>query len=71
MIEDQEEPIICYNCDQEFVVTSAYGDEAVEFCPFCGSELAEEDEDAIIVDPGYEDDEDEEDDKPGRHDNEH
>lgn len=42
---DEEEPIVCYNCDAEFNVSRTDGsDEAVAFCPYCGYDM-EEDED--------------------------
>lgn len=46
MLEDEEHgPIICYNCDEEFVIHTPYKTEAiVSFCPFCGSEVEDIDE---------------------------
>ena len=48
---------ICYNCDEEFEIKSAYETESeVSFCPFCGSELDyEEDEDDDLDDEDYRD----------------
>jgi len=43
MIEVEQEPHICFECDAEFVVHSAYAeDQPVSFCPFCGSEIEDE-----------------------------
>lgn len=60
MIEHENQPHVCYNCDEEFVVTTPYETEvSVEFCPFCGSEVEgnddtllfdEEDPDSILDD---------------------
>lgn len=37
--------ITCYNCSSEFTVESIYEDDSpVCFCPFCGLELEESDE---------------------------
>ena len=45
MIEQESQPHVCYNCDEEFIVSTPYETEAiVEFCPFCGSDV-EVDED--------------------------
>lgn len=46
MINDEEYgPIICYNCDEEFVIHTPYQTEAiVSFCPFCDSEVEDIDE---------------------------
>jgi rRNA maturation endonuclease Nob1 len=39
MLEQEREPVICYECDTEFVVHTPYEDDQdVSFCPFCGSE---------------------------------
>lgn len=34
----EEDPILCFNCDAEFNVTSSY-DDPIAFCPHCGSEI--------------------------------
>ena len=48
MIEQEKEPHLCYSCDEEFVVHTPYETTAsVTFCPFCGSEV-EEDEDLLF-----------------------
>lgn len=40
MFEREHDPVICYNCEEEFVVHSPYETDAdVCFCPFCGSEV--------------------------------
>lgn len=58
MIEKDQDPHICYNCDEEFVIHTPYDTEAaVSFCPFCGSEV----EDSDIVDEDDFEDFDEED----------
>ena len=39
MLEQEREPVICYECDTEFVVHTPYeDDQAISFCPFCGCE---------------------------------
>lgn len=56
MIEQEKEAHICYNCDEEFVVSTPYETEAtVDFCPFCGSEV-EASEDDLIFDEDEDDD---------------
>jgi transcription initiation factor IIE alpha subunit len=51
MIEQEQEPQMCYECDEEFVVHSSYDTQSqVSFCPFCGSEMDITDEDADEVD---------------------
>ena len=48
---DEEEIILCVNCDAEYTVTKIDDDEQLpEFCPFCGYHL---------VDDEYEDEEEE------------
>lgn len=47
MIEAEQEPHICLECDAEFVVHAVYGEDNVVFCPFCGSEIDEEDLDDL------------------------
>jgi predicted RNA-binding Zn-ribbon protein involved in translation (DUF1610 family) len=50
MINQENEPQLCYSCDEEFVVQSAYETEAiVSFCPFCGNNI-ETDEDILNFD---------------------
>jgi rRNA maturation endonuclease Nob1 len=48
---DTEPKFVCYSCDAEFDILSEL-DEPVEYCPFCGDMILEDDDD---------DDEDEED----------
>lgn len=44
MIEQEQEPNVCFSCGEEFVVHTSYDSAEVSFCPFCGSEIdAEED----------------------------
>lgn len=39
MLEQEREPVICYECDTEFVVHTPYEDDrSISFCPFCGCE---------------------------------
>lgn len=45
----------CTYCDVEFTVTTEDDDEVI-FCPFCGEELFEEDEDDEWFDEDEEDD---------------
>lgn len=45
MIEVEQEPHVCLECDAEFVVHAVYGEEDVAFCPFCGNDIDEEDSD--------------------------
>lgn len=50
---DEEEIILCINCDAEYTVTKIDDEEQQpEFCPFCGFHLIEEE---------YDDDEEDED----------
>jgi uncharacterized Zn finger protein (UPF0148 family) len=46
MLDDEQDgPIICYNCDAEFIVHTPYKtEESVCFCPYCGSEVEGDDE---------------------------
>ena len=45
MLERDEEPLICYACDAEFIVHTLYETESpVSFCPYCGSEVEGEEE---------------------------
>lgn len=47
MLEEESEPVVCFNCEAEFVVHTPYEqEEQVNFCPFCGSEV-EGEEDGI------------------------
>ena len=56
MLEQEQEPTVCYNCDEEFVVQSSYTEEPVVcFCPFCGSELADSDQEDYMDDEEDED----------------
>jgi rRNA maturation endonuclease Nob1 len=42
MIEQEQEPHICFECDAEFIVHTPNEPETpVSFCPFCGSEVEE------------------------------
>lgn len=42
---DDEEIILCINCDAEYTVTKIDDEEQQpEFCPFCGFHLIEEEE---------------------------
>lgn len=35
----------CYECNNEFTVDSSYDtDDTVSFCPYCGSEIEQEEE---------------------------
>ena len=53
LFTDYPNVIICINCDAEFVIQDVSADAGdVCFCPFCGSDLYEEDE------LNYEDDDD-------------
>lgn len=47
MIDDENDgPIICFNCDAEFVVHTPYKmEDPVSYCPYCGSEVEGLDED--------------------------
>ena len=51
MIEQEQEPHVCYECDAEFIVHTPYDDEnMVSFCPFCGSEMEQDPIDCDDVD---------------------
>jgi len=54
-IDEQEDDImLCVECDSEFTITKIDGDsQPVEFCPFCGAHMVEED------DEDFDEDEDE------------
>lgn len=55
MLEQDQEPHICFNCDAEFVVHTLYDmEEEVSFCPYCGSEVESE----------FDDEEEEEEEEP-------
>ena len=45
---DEEEGYICSKCDAEFDITTfeypSKGNDEVWFCPYCGSELEDEDD---------------------------
>lgn len=48
MLEEESEPVVCFECDAEFVVHTPYqrdSSEQVCFCPFCGSEVEGEEDD--------------------------
>lgn len=53
--DDEENIILCINCDAEYTITRIDGEEEQqpEFCPFCGYHLIEEE---------FEDEEDEDED---------
>lgn len=54
MIEKEQEAHFCYECEAEFIIHTPYNtDQLISFCPFCGSEIENLNEDF---------DEDEEDD---------
>lgn len=49
MLGQPDETHTCSDCGEEFTVTSSYDAEPViSFCPFCGAEMEEEDEDDDI-----------------------
>jgi len=53
MLEKDQEPHICFECDSEFIIhTPVESEIPVSFCPFCGSEVepTEEDLDDYIID---------------------
>lgn len=51
MLEQEKEPLMCYECDAEFVVHTPYSDgDQVSFCPFCGAEMEGDDLDEITDD---------------------
>lgn len=40
MLENDQDPHICFECDSEFIVHTPYqDDQMISFCPFCGSEM--------------------------------
>lgn len=56
-------PFNCYECDSEFFVFPAYEDaatNAVSFCPYCGSEIEDEQYEGEDVDDDFFKDIDEE-----------
>ena len=58
MVEREQDPHACFECDADFVVHTAYEmEESVSFCPFCGSEVDNNDnlEDELIFDDEEED----------------
>jgi hypothetical protein len=55
MIEIEQDPIICLECDAEFGVQAFTDEGPVAFCPFCGAEVEGED----IFEEDLFDDEDE------------
>ncbi len=45
MLEKDQEPHVCFECDAEFIIHTPYDvDDAVSFCPFCGSEVESSDD---------------------------
>jgi Zn finger protein HypA/HybF involved in hydrogenase expression len=48
-ILNQDEPISCFNCEAEFTIDTP-DNEPPSFCPFCGSELFEIEEDDDLDD---------------------
>ena len=60
LFDDEPDIIICFNCDAEFTVLPVSVDEdvPVSFCPYCGSDTNEEDEDTSDEDIGSVDSED-------------
>jgi rRNA maturation endonuclease Nob1 len=58
MIEQEQNPHVCFECDSEFVVHTPYNDDQpISFCPFCGSEVeSEEDDDDDEYDDNLDDD---------------
>ena len=60
----ENDPVYCYNCDSEFIVTHVDNyEQDVQFCPFCGSEIESEqiEEEEDLFEDDLDDDEDEED----------
>ena len=59
-LEDKFEEYYCYNCDTEFTVSFYEDDKQASFCPYCGSEIEneEEDEDLEEEDDFLDDDDD-------------
>ena len=57
LFDDEPDIIICFNCDAEFTVNPVSVDEDVPvcFCPYCGSDINEEDEDTSDEDTNSED----------------
>jgi len=56
----EDEPHICFECDSEFVIHTPFdANQPVSFCPFCGSELEDVDEEFDDEDQGrlFEDEE--------------
>lgn len=48
MLEEESEPVVCFNCEAEFIVHTPYERESSEqvcFCPFCGSEVEGDEDD--------------------------
>lgn len=45
-LNEEQEFLVCDDCDAEFSVVSAYEDnEAIAFCPYCGSPFDIDDDD--------------------------
>jgi len=59
----ENDPIYCFNCDSEFIVTQVDSlEQEIQFCPFCGSDIEseslEEEEDLFDDESEDEDEED-------------
>ena len=54
---DANEQYACYNCDTSFEVIIHDGIEPVEFCPCCGVELYNDDDDEEFDDDEFDEDE--------------
>lgn len=51
MIEQQVEPQLCYACDAEFIVYDVVGDsQQARFCPYCGNDVDNEEDDLLFDD---------------------
>ena len=60
----ENDPIYCYSCDSEFIITQVDSfEQEVQYCPYCGSDIESEsiEEDEDLFDDDSEEDEDEED----------
>jgi len=42
---EEENIHLCYSCDAEFIIDALTDEELPTFCPFCGSELTEDEDD--------------------------
>lgn len=57
MIEQEQKPHICFECDSEFVVHTPYNDDQpISFCPFCGSEVELDEDESDEYDDNFDDD---------------